>query len=313
MIETYRPSGLFSPLAFLLAAIGAVAMVALGWVYQLSLHWIPLIYLNALAVVGFGMAGGWVAGAIVRAGRVRSPMLAIAIACVAMAPGVAASHYFAFQRWFDDGVNELATQHGLSPDEMRELITDVGFWDYVENRLEYGWTIGKVGTSNQSKPSISGPFVYGVWAIEALLALAFAIAMARTAARKPFCELTQRWADQPTVLLVRHDVPAQAIEQLGQAVRTEDLVRLPPAEPAVALPEGASAPPVAVHWSIDRPRGDDGTPFLSITRHWIALDKQGKAQPQQAAIWQHVPLEPAQLQAIEAACAAFSASKATPA
>jgi hypothetical protein len=54
MFQTYQPSGKIGALAWPLMLVGMALAIALAFVYQFLLAWIPLIYVNFLLTWGMG-------------------------------------------------------------------------------------------------------------------------------------------------------------------------------------------------------------------------------------------------------------------
>jgi len=75
--QFYRHSGKFSPHGLALALIVPIAAgFLLGYVYAYLIKWIPFIYLNIFITAGYGGVIGFLAGWMLRVGKVRNNALA---------------------------------------------------------------------------------------------------------------------------------------------------------------------------------------------------------------------------------------------
>jgi hypothetical protein len=76
--QTYRHSGRFAISGPVLALAASAAVgFPLGFVYAYLIRWIPLIYVNFLATLGYGFLFGFLSGWLMRIGRVRSGPVAL--------------------------------------------------------------------------------------------------------------------------------------------------------------------------------------------------------------------------------------------
>ena len=74
MSNYYKPSGKFSPIAFVyLLLVCAIVMPILGTIYAYATWYIPIIYVNFLITFGFGVSISFVVRLLViRLGKVRN-------------------------------------------------------------------------------------------------------------------------------------------------------------------------------------------------------------------------------------------------
>ncbi len=193
-MERYTPSHRLGPLALPGLVVAAVAAAALAWGYQFAVDWIPLIYVEFLATIGFGFALGYLVREVVVRGKVRSPGLALGILGIVVLVGWTASFRWAYERALSQAYDEVIKESDADPKPTREQLAEViPFGKYIELRLEEGWTVGSVASRGANRPTISGPFVYLVWLIELGILGFYAWKRLGTTAATPFCEACGAW------------------------------------------------------------------------------------------------------------------------
>lgn len=195
-MERYAPSGRFGPLALVGVVVAAVAAGALAWGYQFAVDWIPLVYLEFLATIGFGMALGYLVRETVVRGKLRNPAVAMATLGVVVLAGWGASFWWAYERAVTQAHDEMVKEAPADePAPSREAMkAAVPFTTYLGLRAEEGWHIGRIATSASSRPTISGFLVYVVWLVELGILGFYAWKRAKGAAGVPFCEACGAWA-----------------------------------------------------------------------------------------------------------------------
>lgn len=159
MFQVYQPSGRFSPLALVLVPVMFVGVVAVAYVYQLGLYWIPFIYINCLLTWGMAMVIGKATEFVVTAGHVRNVALSLFVFAILVVAGLGAKFGFQYLDARTTLQNELAnlsqrelgieTDPPLTSEEMvqvREaILADFTFADHIQMRVENGWNIGRGG------------------------------------------------------------------------------------------------------------------------------------------------------------------------
>ncbi|MDB4964342.1 MAG: hypothetical protein JWN44_31 [Myxococcales bacterium] len=206
---TYRPSGRFSPLTLPLFIAAIVSGVAVAWLYQALMSWIPYIYVDLVLCAGFGAALGAAGMFAVRRGHCRNRVLAAILALpLALAP-VGASYYWGYR----STLSTIAEQHPETPLEI--IQQELTFSRWLEVKQEAGWTLSSHGSSSsRSRPDVSGTFVVVVWVIEALVILGLTMLLVDTEAAKPYCESCRGWCvPRP---LTPHGLTAADVESAMQ-------------------------------------------------------------------------------------------------
>ncbi len=204
MLATYAPSQKFT-LGFLpvLPALAAVT-AGLAAVYQGIVHYCPIIKINAILCALFGMGVGWLTISVLRLAKCRNTGLAIGMAAVMALVSLGVGHYVEY------AINTQGVQGSVS------------FGDYIEARVQAGWSIGS-RSANSRSPDISGWGVYAVWGVEAVIVLGCAVYAAVEGVKKPFCEACERWVAKPVQFGLGDFEPA-VVERLRSAENSADLV-----------------------------------------------------------------------------------------
>jgi hypothetical protein len=214
MFDTYKPSGRFSLGFVVWFVVAGLVTIAAAFVYQLGLHWIPIIYANLLLTLVMGFILGALNGIVIKQGKIRNT--GISLLCLLGLILVGVSAKFAFQYWRARGevqqslaqmsVQDLPTDDGQAVPEVefakfREAVLQAYTpIEHLKERVDSGWQIGKVGQANQGNPT-SGIVVYIVWLIE-VGAFAYIAGKATLAAMKlPFSEKLGVWADENEVVM----------------------------------------------------------------------------------------------------------------
>jgi len=277
-LPKYEPSGRFRPTA-IVALIGAiVAGVLVAWVYQALVRWIPLIILKAFAVVGFGFAVGMLSMMTVSIGHVRNRMVGALLGVLVATGSLVGSYGWAYMGAVNERVEESA---GYTRED---VLAQYSFQQYVAERVEDGWNVGKVARS--SSLPLNGGVVYVIWGIEALLMLGAGVLMAYGSSDAPYCEDCKQWTKETTkkVLGRTRDEVMSLLQsnQLGHLIALE-----PPenADPKQWITLKAHACP------------NCSRTYLSVSESKETTGKDGKAEVSSNSIAEH--LELAQRQATE--------------
>ncbi|MDR1607598.1 MAG: hypothetical protein LBT38_04215, partial [Deltaproteobacteria bacterium] len=197
MNNAYRPSGYFDSKGILLVPLGtAIFSMFLAIPYALSLWYCPIVYLGLFLPLIFAkltaLSGRWT----IRQSKIRSPQLANMLGAVGAIPGF----YFSWVAW-GVLVSNISGQGTLNIG-WRSVITlesSVTLGQLFSQALDpLGLLkqmkfIGPMGLWSVEKAVVSGIYLYGVWAFEALI---FFIVSSRSYgqwAKPPFAERLNRW------------------------------------------------------------------------------------------------------------------------
>jgi len=254
---------------------GLLAAWLLGIAYTYVVEYIPFIYVNFLATLGFGFALGYVLNRLSTIGRLRSPFKVVVLAAVIALVGLWL-HWAFFCAFF---LNKHAEDVTLIPAYIYFLTSFPAVFDFAGKILETGhFTIGKSGSA------ITGWALGGIWAIEALLILGVTVWFARAQSRMPYSEALGRWANQeglPTPLAhfadprsAKADLEAGNIALLLHA----DL----PGENAMAFST------IVLHIV----ENDPDCHFLTLINVVLKVNKKGETEREEDIIVEHLRITP---------------------
>lgn len=243
MFQTYTPSGRFSP-AFLLWLVLALLVTGIaGVLYALGLEWIPFIYVSFLLTFGISWLAGSLSQRVINLGKVRNLAIALAIAVSLVLGSLAAKfayqYYSAYQQelvFLDQiRIEDLPEKNGKrpSPEDLEifkaafkdAAIQSYTFSEHIKSRVNRGWNVGKAG-GKRGMP-ISGWFVYLAWLVEAGIMLCVAGPMAWSAAKQPFAEQLDAWADESEVVMVLPITDDEMVDKIKSAQTVQELLEIP--------------------------------------------------------------------------------------
>jgi hypothetical protein len=175
--QTYRHSGKFGIQGPLLAvAFAVIASIPLGYAYSYLTKWIPFIYANFLATMGYGALFGFVCGRLMRFARVRNNAVAALTGFIA---GIIAL-YFAWNGHIH--ASFIGAPWLCSPGELmggiKQLYND-GSW------------------ALQGGAPLTGVPLAVIWGIEGSVIVGFSTVLClRMVSEIPYCEASQCWLDK---------------------------------------------------------------------------------------------------------------------
>src|ERR1051326_272869 len=173
----YRHSGKFGPHGPALALIAAAVIgFPLGFAYSYLIKWIPLIYFNFLATLGYGAVFGWISGVFMKFGRVRNTSVAVLSGLFAGVIGL----------YLDWNGHLHALFKGAPLLSTPEIIVGAMKALYAQG----SWGLRHGG-------NITGIPLAIVWAIEGATIIGLAAFVPYSMlAHTPFCEESQCWLDE---------------------------------------------------------------------------------------------------------------------
>ncbi len=204
-MQTYKHSGVAPVGSLIKCLLAGLAAAAIGaFVYAWATQWIPIIYLNLLGTLAFGWLVGWIVGVLANLGRVRNSLVVGAIAAFCMTVGLWA--YWGASIWAMGG-----TELGVSAWSPLVLLA---FAQHLYENGSWGFKNGA---------PVTGPFLAGIWLLEAGTLYYMSVKQALGQVRIPYCEQCGEWTE---VELAVAAFDATGQEPVWQRVITDDLPAL---------------------------------------------------------------------------------------
>jgi len=297
VIETYRASGRCGSRAIPCTLLAAVFLGAAGWVYQILLDLIPLLYARFLLTAGLALLVLFTTDRVATLARCRSVALAAGAGVLAAVVCLLASHAAAYHHWRRDmqaAIEALPASELVPPDgdaadanDVRQaLLADLGVGRYVKGRVAGGWTVGEADTGFHLQGLVGI-----VWLVEAVALLGAGALGGRRAVLRPFCERCGRWAAGRRGRLVTMQPDTSTLHEMRRAATVEDL--LPPATSGTGPPERR-----LVHELTSCP--GCGAAFLEVREETVTRDEKGKEHVDRRIPWAQVVVDEAWLASFDA-------------
>jgi hypothetical protein len=227
-------------LLVLLGAVGGAALGGVLWALDSQLHFylVLLFPIVAGAILGGILAWG------VRVGKVRSPFVAGIVGLLAGVLMFGVYHFAGNTITFrGEARDALIENSGKSFNEslldrrideiLDEEVGDTGFVGYLRLAAREGFSITRTSASSSgSELDLSGDVVFGYWALEILIAAAFAAIIAGRAAGQPFDEESSAWYGNPEFLAMTSTKSRKALlnalkdgdfQTAGSLLTTQDI------------------------------------------------------------------------------------------
>lgn len=263
----YRPSGRFTPIGALTAlGVGLVSVALLSWVYGYLMAWIPLVYFLVLGVIGYGSALGALTGKGLKKGRIRNPVVAVAIGALVGVAGVYAG-------W---------------------VIWILAMWDVFivspEALLMAVQKLGEEGVWSMSGTTPTGWFLYSFWICEAAIILGWCVYLAlRAVTGTPFCERCSCWMEPGETLGVfATDATIDEVKRGLELEKLDVLAKLIPLEE------------VGSDFTVAMGEGCDSCDYrlLSFKQMNVTLDKDGNEQVKEKTLINRLVASPQMMDAV---------------
>jgi hypothetical protein len=259
--QRYKPTGQFEPIGTILAAAGCLILAAVAggvvWLWEISPIPQLLVLTSILQGLGVGLGAYW----LFRKVRLRNPFIATVIAFAGGAFSIGLVHYGLYLYFIHVFRNSVHQRYADDPDvdmaevdrKLPSIIDDKvlypktghrGFVGFMILRNQQGEQIGHAGTSGAP---VTGAFLWGLWAVEALAVAGFAAGAGLKAAKEPFCEDCGQWFNKPRTTLWFAPNQLQAVTDAvngGQPPQLETLKRQPA---AASLDAGQGSVTTRVH------------------------------------------------------------------
>ncbi|MEP7291925.1 MAG: hypothetical protein ABI835_09080 [Chloroflexota bacterium] len=231
-MQKYRASNRVPFLSFiLLVLVGLISAIGVG-----LLLWAVETYLNIYLIIAFPIIAGAIVGGalllVVKAGKVRSPVIAGLIGLLAGALMYGVYHFAGYYITFRSEARTAYIENsGRTPtdaqldDDLNDILQDevgaTGFLGYLQLSAREGFSITRgVGSSSSSSGvDLSGTGVWIFWGVELLIAAGLGAAIPARAAGEPFDEEANTWYGKPTLIGTGN---AKARKAVGQALENGD-------------------------------------------------------------------------------------------
>ncbi|OON70496.1 hypothetical protein B0919_00220 [Hymenobacter sp. CRA2] len=265
---------------YLLGGIAAAAVLALAYVY--AVWYIPLIYVNFLATIGFGLVLGVVLSRLVKAGKLRNPRLAGGLGLLVglMAEYIQWAVYLTLiinttdVNEFGSGARQMSiASTSFSPDVFLTILAHPGGMFSVMSELAGtgSWSIFGI--------QVSGIFLVAVWLIEAAIIVAMPALSAHTAAQAPFSEQCGEWAQEEA--MTRRAPMLTNADEAATALLGAELYPLP-----------HNADPVFCRLKLYATPNDTNCRFASLEQVRIEVDNKGKESEKTSDLLSYLALSP---------------------
>jgi hypothetical protein len=173
-MQRYSHSGVIPTGGALICLVGsAVATALLAAIYALIIRFVPWVYLNFLATLGFGLAIGFMVAVLGKWGKIRNKSFILFAWLFTLAVG----YYF---YW----VVTIWTVGGISLNDFHPQAV----WSYAEHLFQFGsWSLGF--------GNVTGWFLVAFWLAEIGCLGWFSYTVALAEIDQPFCETCNRWTE----------------------------------------------------------------------------------------------------------------------
>jgi len=194
MASYYEPSGKVSALSYLLLALSIfIIFPLLGLAYTYAIWYIPIIYVNVLVTIGFGIAAGFVIKhVILYYGKVRNPKAAVLI-------GILASLVLYYVSWAIYADLNLNITDTIGGDRFGVAVSNVNVDETIGLALHPSRVFSimgllyKWGSWGIFGFTMSGFMLAIIWIAEFLIIMILAVTTSYEISKRPFCELSNSW------------------------------------------------------------------------------------------------------------------------
>ena len=206
-MKPYQPS-LAAPVKGLLILLLAVILggAAIGALVSLLSN---LFYLIILFPIGMGWLGGNLVAAMVRAGKIRNPGVAIGagiLIAVVMYAAMWTTEFIQFRNAQAAVILNAKPQAGQAEID-RQIDQDLtsstgqgGFIGFALFKDQNGVVVGQLPGSDTALFNLGPIFSWVYWLVEVLLMAWFGMSVGRKPAYQPFCESCNRWHGKEQLL-----------------------------------------------------------------------------------------------------------------
>lgn len=268
----YKHSGKFNPGMWSAAlALLVIAAVVVGAIYGAIVYYMPLVYVNGLLCVVFGVGMGFAVGKVAEWIHIRNNIVTVLTAVLV----VLAAEYGAFVGWLFTVSQEyeqpLTIMQSLDPSILINKVTilaSVGIW-------------GLFGDE-----PVKGTLLYIIWLIEAAILLGGAVIIAYgVVVDEAYCENCKQWIKSgdsfgPFAYLANKDDVKNRLEQ-GDFSALEQMQAI----------DEANEPRQFSTLSLNRCSNCDNMYLLSIKNTTLKTNKEGKVEEDHDKVVQNMLID----------------------
>ncbi|WP_234859519.1 hypothetical protein [Aquimarina aquimarini] len=288
----YQPSRKFSPISLLyFAALSIIGLPILALIYSYCIWYIPFVYINLFITIGFGIGTGLIIRSFaVKIGKVRNPTIGFLLGAI----GGCIALYFNWAIWVDLAINS-GESYGNS--RIGITVSNIEFLQVFSLIAQPGLLlelikeIGEYGTWGIRGATVSGVFLYIIWAIEALIVIGISAILPWQKAGEPFCELSNQWYPEkelPAFDKIKNK--EEFIANLEQGITPEvfsDLIKIEDVKKQS-------------HSIFTLYTSDQGVNYLSINNKTATRNEKGEIKFESDAIVEYITISKAIIQLLEA-------------
>ena len=272
-MHRYTPSGVVPIGGALLTIVGSLIPAAiLAVVYALIVHWVPFVYLNFLATMGFGFAMGICVTVLSSMGKIRSPLFVRFAWLLTLAFG-----YYVY--WGASIWAHGAWRAGLLVFDPGAVISfgsilfEEGSWGFVKDAPVTGWLL------------------VGFWLFEFVIIAGISYITAVANIDQPFCETCNEWTETEKGVALYH---ATGAEPEWEQVRGGEFHVL------TQVPLLSASLGEYVRMDVNACPKCTGSNFLSIQHVKVTVDKDGDESTNETALISNMTLTGEQLAQVRA-------------
>lgn len=284
MFEVYKPAGNVGIVTWPLLLAGIAASIGLAFLYQMSLDWIPFVFVSVLITCGLGIVLATLGGLIVKVGHVRSITIGALIGICLATTCLSAKYWFQYQRDIDVRTTSMLGDNRIPETkrpQVREMVKRELTWKkHIQDRTGFGWNIDRGGGGGLP---IKGGFVYLVWLIEAGIIYYFAVATPTNAAGEPYSEQTNRWASESQIIMTLPVTDKEMVAKITTAKSVDELLEIP-------IPKTDQSNRFAVYTVNSIPGEEMEDAYLSVDLLTYSVNDKGEEENKAQALVRHAVL-----------------------
>jgi hypothetical protein len=268
---------------FLLA--GMTGAVALAFVYQYLLEWIPLIYINFLVTLGLGLVLGSLGVVVVKSGSIRNALVAALFGILFAAAAISAKYYFQYTSWISTITTAVMQENRIDSDQYDEVRKEVAarfdFAEHIKYRTEEGFDVGRPG--RKGGMPIKGVLVFVVWLIELVAVGWFAVSLPMAAAGQPYSEKLASWANEEELIMTLPVTDPEMVEKIRSATSVEELLQIP-------IPKTDQSLQFAIYRVNSIPGEEMEDAYLSVDLVAYSTNAKGETEAKTVSLVKHAIL-----------------------